>query len=456
MTSESALVAAQNILNRSILRYQGEPVGTVAALPSDSLVAVNYAECFVRDFVPSAFVFLMQGQTDIVRNFLTTVLKLSSQQTVMKGHERAMGLMPASFKIVKDIDNKDRIVADFGERAIGRVAPVDSAMWWMILLRIYVVNTGDLKLAHSDEFQQCMRQILQLYLKESFETSPAMLVPDGSFMIDRRMGVAGHPLEIQSLFYGMLQASQELLIENEDNATLINTAKHRMQTLRSYVRIFYWLDIRRLNEIHRFGSEEFGPDAKNLFNIYPETIPEWTDGWLPNGTGYFIGNLGPGRMDFRVFSSGNLLAVLFGLATEEQANQILQLYDTHQEDLIGNMPLKIAYPALSGKEWSMMTGSDPKNVSWSYHNGGNWPMLIWMFVGAAIRGGREDLARKVISNATQRLHQDEWPEYYDGRRGDLIGRRANMNQTWSATSLIVAHELIENPDSLALFESLIF
>lgn len=456
MTCESSIAAAHNILTRSILRYQGEPVGTVAALPSDSLVAVNYAECFIRDFVPSAFVFLIQGKTDIVRNFLITVLRLASQQTVMKGHERAMGLMPASFKVVKDSNNKDHLVADFGDRAIGRVAPVDSAMWWMILLRIYVVNTGDLELAHSAEFQQGMRQILQLYLKESFETSPAMLVPEGSFMIDRRMGVSGHPLEIQSLFYGMLQAAQELLIENEENATLIDTAKQRMQTLRSYVRIYYWLDIRRLNEIHRFGAEESGPDATNLLNIYPETIPEWTDGWLPNGTGYFIGNLGPGRMDFRMFSSGNLLAVLFGLATEEQTNFILHLYDTHWDDLIGNMPLKIVYPALSGKEWSMMTGSDPKNVAWSYHNGGNWPMLIWMFVGAAIRGGREDLARKVVADAAHRLHQDEWPEYYDGRRGDLIGRRANMNQTWSATSLIVANELIENPNSHALFESLIF
>jgi len=83
-------------------------------------------------------------------------------------------------------------------------------------------------------------------------------------------------------------------------------------------------------------------------------------------------------------------------------------------------------------------------------------MLIWMFVGAAIRAGRDDLARKVMDNAVHRLHQDEWAEYYDGKHGDLIGRRANLNQTWSATSIIVANELIENPNSVALFESLNF
>jgi hypothetical protein len=34
-----------------------------------------------------------------------------------------------------------------------------------------------------------MREILGLYLTERFESTPTLLVPDGSFMIDRRMAV---------------------------------------------------------------------------------------------------------------------------------------------------------------------------------------------------------------------------------------------------------------------------
>ena len=71
------------------------------------------------------------------------------------------------------------------------------------------------------------------------------------------------------------------------------------------MRIYYWLDRQRLNEIHRFRSEEFGVDAVNVLNIYPETIPDWIDGWVPDDGGYFVGNLGPGRMDFRFFAFGN-------------------------------------------------------------------------------------------------------------------------------------------------------
>jgi glycogen debranching enzyme len=98
------------------------------------------------------------------------------------------------------------------------------------------------------------------------------------------------------------------------------------------------------------------------------------------------------------------------------------------------------------------TGSDPKNVAWSYHNGGNWPALIWPFVGAAIRTGCTDMAERALGLLDDRIEADRWPEYYDGKRGSLIGRRANFFQVWSVTGLIVAREILGNPDSRALFD----
>lgn len=455
MDPVSALESAHQLLNDAILYHNGEPVGTAAAL-DDSVAAENYEECFVRDFVPSALVFLMEGKPEIVRNFLCLILELRNQQSVMVGHERAPGLMPASFKVPNKSDGSATPSADFGDRAIGRVAPVDSAMWWMLLLRSYVLTTGDLALAHSDDFQDGMRETLELYLQESFETSPAMLVPDASFMIDRRMGVYGHPLEIQALFYGMLSTAQELLISNKENERLLCISKKRLQTLRSYVRIYFWLDLERLNEIHRYKSEEFGTGAVNLLNIYPESIPGWIDGWLSPDSGYMLGNLGPGRIDFRFFSFGNLLAILFGLTTEQQAEQIMNLYEHRWNELFGLAPLKICYPAVTGDKWAFTTGSDPKNVPWSYHNGGNWPCLIWAFAGAAIKTGRIELARKALDITIDRVPDDNWPEYYDGKWGSLIGRRSNYGQVWSAAGVIIAQQLLDNPDSLPVFESINF
>ena len=85
--------------------------------------------------------------------------------------------------------------------AIARVAPVDSCFWWLFILRAYVKATDDWRLVQQPEFQNAIRLILDLYLTARFEMLPTMLVPEGSFTIDRRMGVYGHPLDIQALFY---------------------------------------------------------------------------------------------------------------------------------------------------------------------------------------------------------------------------------------------------------------
>jgi len=446
-----AIDEAYKVLDRSIMMYNGNPIGTVAALQSGHLAADNYTECFVRDFIPSALVFLADGKPDIVRNFLETVLTLRTHQRMVAGHEVQPGVMPASFQAITGEDGYEHIQADFGERAIGRVAPVDSMMWWIILLYIYEKSTDDKELAKRPEFQDTMEQILHLCLKDSFEVSPALLVPDACSMIDRRLGIYGHPIEIQALFYGVLRIILSLLeIKDERTKSLISTAITREKALLNYVRIFYWLDLDRLNEIHRYTTEEFGIDSINVLNIYPESIPTWVPDWLPDEGGYLVGNVGASRMDFRYFALGNFLAIMFGLTSDVQASRIMKLYELRWNNLVGAMPVKICYPAMEGMEWQIRTGSDPKNVAWSYQNGGNWPSLLWTFVAAAQKSGRGDLAERAFSIAVNRLSDDDWPEYYDGRAGRMIGRRSNFKQVWSASSLILSYKLIENPELLKL------
>ncbi len=442
--------SAYELLNRSLIYHQGRPVGTAAAC-DESVVAANYNECFVRDFVPSALVFLMTDRHEIVRNFLETVMHLSGHQHVMKGHKRSMGLMPASFHVVTE-NGEEKVITDFGDRAIGRVTPVDSAMWWMILLRAYVVTTGDRTFAEREDVQRCISHILDLYLRERFESSPTLLVPDAAFMIDRRMAVYGYPLEIQALYYGMLLAARELLVDTESNKKIIGDLTAISNALVEHLQHYYWIDRKRFNQMHRFESEQFGRDVVNVLNVYPESIPGWMDGWLDARSGYMVGNVGPGRIDFRFFAQGNLLSILFGITTGEQAQRVMNLYLNHWDELVGEMPVKILYPAMVGEKWRFSTGSDPKNVPYSYHNGGNWPVLLWPFVTAAVRVGRLELAEQALNIMTKRLKNDNWPEYYDGRRGDLVGRRANFFQIWSATGLIIANEVLDNPESCALLD----
>jgi hypothetical protein len=54
---------------------------------------------FVRDFVPSALAFLMNGEPDIVKNFLLKTLRLQAIEKRIDCFTLGEGVMPASFKV---------------------------------------------------------------------------------------------------------------------------------------------------------------------------------------------------------------------------------------------------------------------------------------------------------------------------------------------------------------------
>ncbi|MDX2230933.1 MAG: glycoside hydrolase 100 family protein [Leptolyngbyaceae cyanobacterium bins.349] len=440
---------AWELVEKSVMYYRGRPVGTIAARDPD-IPALNYDQCFVRDFISSALLFLMKGQFDIVRNFLEETLKLQPKTVQLDCSKPSRGLMPASFKI-EMINGQEYLKADFGDHAIGRVAPADACLWWIILLRAYVNATGDMALAQRDDFQEGIRLILTLCLVTRFDMYPMVLVPDGASMIDRRMGLYGHPLDIQSLFYAALRASADLLVSNPTNQQMIAAIACRSAPLLKQIRENYWLDTDRLNVIYRFRVEEYGEEALNQFNIYSDSIPFYRLAkWLPEAGGFLAGNLGPSQMDCRFFAIGNLMAIISSLADEQQSHKILNLIELRWGDLIGHMPMKLCYPALEDSDWRTVTGCDPKNRPWSYHNGGSWPVLLWMLTAAARKMDRTELAHHAIAIAERRLLLDHWPEYYDGPDGRLIGKESRKYQTWTITGYLLAKELIANPDYLNL------
>ncbi|CAM0904755.1 unnamed protein product [Alopecurus aequalis] len=444
---------AWDLLRESVVTYCGSPVGTIAACDPNDASPLNYDQVFIRDFVPSGIAFLLKGEYDIVRNFILHTLQLQSWEKTIDCHSPGQGLMPASFKVRvipldggEDGATEEVLDPDFGEAAIGRVAPVDSGLWWIILLRAYGNCSGDLSFHQRVDVQTGIKLILKLCLADGFDMFPTLLVTDGSCMMDRRMGIHGHPLEIQALFYSALLSAREMLTPEDGSADLIRALNSRLMALSFHIREYYWLEKRKLNEIYRYKTEEYSYDAVNKFNIYPDQIPPWLVEWIPPKGGYFIGNLQPAHMDFRFFSLGNLWSIVSSLATADQSHAILDLVEAKWSDLVAEMPLKICYPALEDQEWKFITGSDPKNTPWSYHNGGSWPTLLWQLTVACIKMNRPEIAARAVEVAERRISMDKWPEYYDTKRGRFIGKQARLFQTWSIAGFLVAKLLLENPE----------
>ncbi len=441
----AGVAGAEAVLRNASLHLGGEVVGTVAAC-EPALDVQNYRECFVRDFAVSVAAFLEVGETDVVRSFVRTVAALRPDEagSIIPP---ASGLMPASFTVEREEREdgvRERVVADYGQRAIGRVAPVDSALWWLLIVRAYQRSTGDTALARDPVVCAAIERVLSFYLRPQFEMLPSLLVPDGSSMIDRRMGVHGHPLDIQVLFWAGLRAGLELL---SDGHALVEQVFERLVALGRHLRQDYWLDRKRVEVIRRYPVEEFGTLLENPWNLHPDAIPVWTMAWLAEGGGYYAGNLGPARLDVRFFALGNLLAVSTGLATSDQAQALFDLIEHHRRDLLCDSGMKLTYPPLEERDWYTQTGSDQKNVAWSYHNAGTWPMLLWPLVSAARVAGRSELAAEAMAAAAPRLARDAWPEYYDGPYGGLIGRRARLEQTWSVAAVLAGGTLLARPEA---------
>lgn len=164
-----------------------------------------------------------------------------------------------------------------------------------------------------------------------------------------------------------------MLKHDAEGKDFVERIATRLHALSYHMRSYFWLDFQQLNDIYRYKTEEYSHTAVNKFNVIPDSIPDWLFDFMPCEGGFFVGNVSPARMDFRWFALGNMIAIVSSLATPEQSMAIMDLIEERWEELIGEMPLKICYPAIENHEWRIVTGCDPKNTRWSYHNGGSWP-----------------------------------------------------------------------------------
>ncbi|KAJ6409878.1 hypothetical protein OIU84_009378 [Salix udensis] len=382
-----AMAEAWEALRRSLVYFRGQPVGTIAAL-DNSEEQVNYDQVFVRDFVPSALAFLMNGEPEIVKNFILKTLRLQSWEKKIDRFQLGEGVMPASFKVLHDpVRNNETLMADF----------------------------GDTSLAEKPECQKGMRLILSLCLSEGFDTFPTLLCADGCCMVDRRMGVYGYPIEIQALFFMALRCALLLLKQDEEGNEFVQRITKRLHALSFHMRSYYWIDLKHLNDIYRYKTEEYSHTAVNKFNVIPDSLPEWIFDFMPVRGGYFIGNVSPARMDFRWFCLGNCIAILSSLGNPRTIHR-------------NNGSYRIT---VGGIGWRNAT-----------------QVLLWLLTAACIKTGRPQIARRAIELAETRLIKDNWPEYYDGKLGRFVGKQARKCQTWSVAGYLVAKMMLEDPSHL--------
>lgn len=460
---EAVVASAYDHFERTLVAVRGELVGSVAALghPRRSGEA-NYGEVFLRDNVPVMMLLLLQGRFGIVRHFLSVCLDLQSSSYQTRGG------FPTSF-----VESNGLLIADYGQRSIGRITSVDASLWWPVLCWLYVQRSHDRQFAASQQVQRGIQLLLDLVLHPTFEGTPVLFVPDCAFMIDRPMDVWGAPLEIEVLLYGCLRSCCHLMAVAQQSHVsrlleqrLVLT-RQWLHDLRAFLLKHYWVTSKTVQVLRRRPTEQYGEHQhENEFNVQPQVIPPWLQDWLNDRGGYLIGNMRTGRPDFRFYSLGNSLASLFGLLTGPQQRALFRLVLHNRKDLMAQMPMRICHPPMEGDEWRDKTGSDPKNWPWSYHNGGHWPSLLWSFGGAVLLhrhrnhqghaplGSQMDsLLEDCYQCQLNQLPRQQWAEYFDGPTGAWVGQQARTYQTWTIVGFLLMHHLLRvNPDDVTLLD----
>ena len=453
---ESVVQKAKEQFERTLVLARGQLVGSVAALEHPrSSEALNYGEVFLRDNVPVMMYLLLQGRFEIVRHFLEVCLDLQSSTY------QTRGVFPTSFT-----EQNGNLIADYGQRSIGRITSVDASLWWPILCWLYVRRSQDRDFGASQKVQRGAQLLLDLVLHPSFEGTPVLFVPDCAFMIDRPMDVWGAPLEVEVLLYGCLKSCCHLmeLAQRDRSSRLLeqrlDLTRQWIHNLRSFLLKHYWVTSKTMQVLRRRPTEQYGDQQhQNEFNVQPQVIPDWLQDWLENRGGYLIGNMRTGRPDFRFYSLGNSLACLFGLLTAPQQRALFRLVLHNRSDLIAQMPMRICHPPMEAAEWSNKTGSDPKNWPWSYHNGGHWPSLLWYLGGAILlheqlhpqadvllMGQTKAMLEECYWSQLNQLPRQQWAEYFDGPTGTWVGQQARTYQTWTIVGFLLLHHLLRmNP-----------
>ena len=139
-------------------------------------------------------------------------------------------------------------------------------------------------------------------------------------------------------------------------------------------------------------------------------------------------------------SLGNLLAIIFDLATSNQANKILKYIK--QNKINYPYPVKSIHPPITKKSkyWQDYYLDCDAKTPHHYLNGGIWPYIGGFYILALIKTKKFNEAKKELKKlAESNLKNNIFPEWIDPITWKTHGRF----QAWSAGMYILAYESLK-------------
>ncbi len=145
----------------------------------------------------------------------------------------------------------------------------------------------------------------------------------------------------------------------------------------------------------------------------------------------------------RFDTTANLLAILCGVASEEQTEAILAYI--RKTGLATPHPIRVLHPPIQPgeRDWRDYYKVWLNNLPNQYHNGGIWPWVGGIYVAALVKAGHHEestLALKSLAAAVEKGEDRfEFNEWLHGQTGEPMGAHS---QAWSAGMFLYASHAV--------------
>jgi glycogen debranching enzyme len=319
-------------------------------------------------------------------------------------------------------------------------AYADGSQWFVIGHYIYYVMTQDR--AFLAQSYPSIQHALRFLRYQDQERIGLISLGEGADW-QNMFAVRGKGLYVNVLYAMALRCGAALAHVCSDSALAVSYAHQAARVCDSIQRFFWVCDRTYRQELPHCLTDT---DDMALSLLADRLVLRNKPYFLPYFSHRYYGRY--------LDTLGNLLAILFGIATPEQAGIILSYMSS--VGVTDPYPVRAIYPPVypGDPDWRDYYNKDNLNLPFHYHNGGIWPFIGGFYVATLVQAGQTAAARTQLTRliAANRLGRSAWEcnEWLHGQTGRPLGM---PRQAWSAGMLMYAIDCVTR-EEVPYFQSL--
>lgn len=301
-------------------------------------------------------------------------------------------------------------------------AYADGGLWWIV--------AGTLLRPDLD----VVREVLCWYEYQEVDQSGLLSMQESSDWQDL-FCTRGKGLYLNCLYVMALRRAAELFKGDE-----ADRLRRRAVLVAERINTYFWYA--GDGNIERPISHTFSTDGTPLLDSMGRRREMPVKRYLTDER-YYLPYLGFRSLGEWFDSFGNILAILAGVADQQQSDIILDFISRYSLD---RWPLRSLIPVVrpGDADWRDYYGT--LNAPHRYHNGGVWPFLGGFYVAALVKAGRAEAAELALHSLAQLNQCGQFNEWHHGETGAPMGAQ---DQAWSAGMYLFAWECVRRGRALA-------